>query len=165
MWVIYSPARFPPSQTVQTETPLHQAEATLTPAIKCCYTANGFHTAFAQLIHLASLFSWNNKSVRGGRRGGRLCRHSSFSLHHLDGGITEQLEKDSQPVSSSEITFITEQGREAGNNTAKMVKIVKSMVGWLKCDNLNLNSKRQRGLNKGIKISKVVLHLKTKELD
>lgn len=158
---MYSPARFPPSQTVQTETPLHPAEATLTPAIKCCYAANGFYAAVAQLIHLASLFSWNNKSVRGGRRGGRLCRHSSASLHHLDGGITEQLEKDSQPVSSSEITFITEQeerGREQHRRDGKDSEI----NGWL----IKMgNSKGKKELDKGIKISEEILHLKTQDLD
>lgn len=55
--------------------------------------------------------------------GGWLCRHSSTSLHHSDGGITEQLEKDSQPVSSSEMTFITEQGERVGKDS--------EINGWL----------------------------------
>lgn len=54
-----------------TNSPNGPAQQKLTPAIKCCYAANGFHAALTWLIHLASLFSENNKSVRGGGGGGR----------------------------------------------------------------------------------------------
>lgn len=39
-----------------------------TPATERCCTANGFHATLAPLIHLASLFCWNNKSVQSGKR-------------------------------------------------------------------------------------------------
>lgn len=58
----------------------------LTPAIRCCHIENEFHATLTQLIHLTCLFSWNNKSAQEGRGGGQLCRQSSPTLHHLDGG-------------------------------------------------------------------------------